>query len=147
MPRPVGPLLPVTPNKHKETRQKRRQRHAASSCTLASGHAAFEFDQVPMVGEADDLADALHLGEQAQRLLGASSADSNDVHGIPETGARILGDMKFVSEQDRLNAVSDRRERFETVARAGIVEAGEKVVADERRRLGAGGIVLNIGKS
>jgi hypothetical protein len=55
--------------------------------------------------------------------------------------------MKFVSEQDRLNAVSDRRERFETVARAGIVEAGEKVVADERRRLGAGGIVLNIGKS
>ena len=99
-----------------------------------------------MVAEVDDLADASHFGEQAQRLLGANSADSNDVHGIPETDTRIFEDMQFVREQDRLNAVSDRRKRFETVAGAGIVKAGENVVADERRRLGAGGIVLNIGK-
>ncbi len=52
----------------------------------------------------------------------------------------------MVGEQDRLNAVADRRKRFETVASAGIVKAGEKVVADKWRRLGAGGVVLNIGK-
>ena len=61
----------------------------------------------------------------AQRLFGANSADSNDVDGVPEAGARILGDVKLVGEEDRLNPVSDRRERFKAVARAGIVEARE----------------------
>ena len=88
-----------------------------------------------MVREVDDLADAPHVGEQTQRLLGANSADSNDVHGIPETDTRIFEDMQLMGEQDRLNAVSDRRKRFEPVAGAGVVKAGENVVADERRRL------------
>jgi hypothetical protein len=109
-------------------------------------HGLGEFGQVLMVGEVDDLADASHVGEQAQRLLGANSADSNDVHGIPETDTRLFDDVQMVREQDRLNAIADRRKRFETGARAGIIKAGEKVVADERRRLGAGGIDLNIGK-
>jgi hypothetical protein len=99
-----------------------------------------------MAGEGDDTADAADLGEQAQRLLGANSADSNDVRGIPNTDTRLFKDMQVVREHDRLNAVADRRKRFETGACAGLVKAGENVVADERRRLGAGGIVLDIGK-
>ena len=55
--------------------------------------------------------------------------------------------MQMVREQDRLDAVAHSRERFETVAGAGIVEAGENVVADERRRIGAGGVVLGVGKA
>ena len=76
----------------------------------------------------------------------SKSADLNDVHRIPKTDTRIFEDMQMVREQDRLNTVADRRKRFETVARAGIVKAGEKVVADKWRRLRAGGIVLDIRK-
>ena len=54
--------------------------------------------------------------------------------------------MQVVGEQDRLNAVAHASERFETIAGPEIVEAGENVVADERRRLGAGGVVLGIGE-
>src|ERR1700722_10257459 len=105
-----------------------------------------EVGQVLMVGEVDDLANAPHLGDQAQRLLGGNSADSNDIRGIPQTGARLFDDVPMVREDDRLNAVADRRKRFKTVAGAGFVKAGENVVANEWRRLGAGGITLDICK-
>jgi hypothetical protein len=45
-------------------------------------HSLGEFGQVLMVGELDDLPDASHPGEQAQRFLGVNSADSNDVRSI-----------------------------------------------------------------
>ena len=76
----------------------------------------------------------------------ADSADPNDVRSVPEAALRLLDDMQMVREQDRLNAVAHSRERFETVAGSEVVKAGENVVADERGRLGAGGIVLGIGK-
>ena len=79
-----------------------------------------------MVGEVDDLTDASHIGEQAQRLLGADSTDSNDVRSIPQTNTRLFDDVQMVREHDRLNAVADRRKRFETVAGSGIVKGWRK---------------------
>jgi hypothetical protein len=102
--------------------------------------------QMLMVNKIDDLADAAHVGEQAQRLLRATSADSNDVHDIPEAGARLFEDVQMVGEHDGLNAVADRRERFEAVACAGFVEACENIVANKGRRLGTLGIIFDIGK-
>ncbi len=46
-------------------------------------HRLGKLGQVLMVGKIDDLADAAHVGEQAERLLGVDSPDSNDVGGIP----------------------------------------------------------------
>ena len=88
----------------------------------------------------------LMFGEQAQRLVGANSTISNDVYGIPQTGARLFDNVQMVREHDWLNAVADRRERFEAVACAGFVKAGENIVANKGRRLGARGIILDIGK-
>ena len=88
-------------------------------------------------------ADASYLGEQS---LGASSADSNDIRSIPQTDTSLFDDVQMVREHDRLNAVADRRKRFETVTGAGFVKARENVVSDERRRLGARRIVLDISK-
>ena len=52
----------------------------------------------------------------------------------PRRDTRLFDDVQMVREQDRLNAVADRRERFEAVAGAGFVKACENVVANERRR-------------
>ena len=74
-------------------------------------------------------------------------ADANDVHGIPQTGARLFDDVQMVREYDGLNAIADRRERFEASGCAGFVKARENIVANKRRRLGARGIILDIGEA
>jgi hypothetical protein len=45
-------------------------------------HGFDELGQVLVVGEVDDLPDTAHVGDQAQSLAEANSADANDVHGI-----------------------------------------------------------------